>query len=167
VNLSARLIDDRTLTPMITTLLERHGLDAARLTLEVTETAAISSTERSLEALLSLRYLGVQISIDDYGTGLSTLEYLKRIPATEIKIDRSFVSAISRSPSDRLLVNSTIQLAHSLGQKVVAEGVEDEETLQSLAAMHCDVAQGYLIGRPTTFRALSRTLLTQQKRRAA
>jgi EAL domain-containing protein (putative c-di-GMP-specific phosphodiesterase class I)/CHASE2 domain-containing sensor protein len=139
VNLSARLIDDTTLPPMITSILERHGLDPSRLTLEVTETAAITSTERSLESLLSLRYLGVQISIDDYGTGHSTLDYLKRIPATEIKIDRSFVSAITRSPSDRLLVNSTIQLAHSLGQTVVAEGVEDQETLNSLTAMSCDV----------------------------
>jgi len=167
VNLSGRLIDDRTLTPMITEMLDRHGLDPSHLTLEVTETAAISSTERSLEALLSLRYIGVQISIDDYGTGLSTLDYLKRIPATEIKIDRSFVSGITKSPSDRVLVNSTIQLAHSLGQKVVAEGVEDDETLETLAAMKCDMAQGYLIGRPMTFRALTRTLLTEQRRRAA
>jgi EAL domain-containing protein (putative c-di-GMP-specific phosphodiesterase class I) len=167
VNLSARLIGDENLTEMVTGLLRKHDFDPNQLTLEVTETAAISTSATSLEALLELRYLGVQISIDDYGTGLSTLEYLKRIPATEIKIDRSFVQAIERSHSDRLLVNSTIQLAHSLGQKVVAEGVEEAEALETLAQMGCDVAQGYLIGRPMTFRAITRQLLTEQKRSAA
>jgi len=88
------------------------------------------------------------LSIDDYGTGFSTLEYLRRIPASEIKIDRSFVSMLSSSQSDRIMVNSTIQLAHSLGRKVVAEGVENEEILDALKRMRCDIVQGYLFGRP-------------------
>lgn len=148
VNLSTRLIGDRTLTPMVRALLTEHGLAPHLLTLEVTETAAVGTGGDDFETLRDLRDLGVQISIDDYGTGLSTLEYLKKIPATEIKIDRIFVAAVTRSPSDRLMVHSTIQLAHSLGKKVVAEGVEDTETLNALADMGCDYAQGFLIDRP-------------------
>jgi EAL domain-containing protein (putative c-di-GMP-specific phosphodiesterase class I)/CHASE2 domain-containing sensor protein len=158
VNLSARLIDHPALVPLVTDLLAKHGLAPNRLSLEITETAALSSAGISLDALLELRYLGVDISIDDYGTGLSTLDYLKKIPATEIKIDKSFIQAIEKNHSDRLLVHSTIQLAHSLGQKVVAEGVEDERTLHALERMGCDLAQGYLIGRPMNFRALLKQL---------
>ena len=92
--------------------------------------------------------LGIRISIDDYGTGLSTLEYLKKIPANEIKIDQSFVKAMVDNRSDRLMVQSTIGLAHSLGRQVVAEGVEQREILDVLVEMGCDIAQGYAIGRP-------------------
>ena len=166
VNLSARLIDSAGLPTMVTGILEQYGLPADRLILEVTETAALN-TSGDLEALLELRYLGVQISIDDYGTGLSTLDYLKRIPATEIKIDKSFVQALGRSRSDKLLVHSTIQLAHSLGQKVVAEGIEDRDTLEALSEMGCDVAQGYFIGKPMKLTALMRYLIGERKRQAA
>jgi EAL domain-containing protein (putative c-di-GMP-specific phosphodiesterase class I)/CHASE2 domain-containing sensor protein len=158
VNLSARLIDHPSLVSTVTELLAKHDLPPHRLSLEITETAALSTAGLSLEALLQLRYLGIDISIDDYGTGLSTLDYLKRIPATEIKIDKSFIQAIEKSHSDRLLVHSTIQLAHSLGQKVVAEGVEDSGTLKALERMGCDLAQGYLIGRPVNFRTLLKQL---------
>ncbi len=166
VNLSARLIDNAGLAAMVTGILQKHGLAADRLTLEVTETAALN-TNGNLEALLELRYSGVQISIDDYGTGLSTLDYLKRIPATEIKIDKSFVQALDRSRSDKLLVHSTIQLAHSLGQKVVAEGIEDRDTLDALCEMGCDVAQGYFIAKPMKFTSLLRYLIGERKRQAA
>jgi diguanylate cyclase len=158
VNLSARLIDHPALVSIVTDLLAKHRLAPNRLSLEITETAALSSAGISLDALLELRYLGVDISIDDYGTGLSTLDYLKKIPATEIKIDKSFIQAIVKNHSDKLLVHSTIQLAHSLGQKVVAEGVEDSETLQALERMGCDLAQGFLIGRPMNFRSLLKQL---------
>ena len=167
VNLSAKLIDDPSLVAMVTGLLKAHDLPPDRLTLEVTETAALNSSNTRFEALLELRYLGVQISIDDYGTGLSTLDYLKRIPATEIKIDKSFVQSLGRSQSDKLLVNSTIQLAHSLGHKVVAEGVEEQETLDALIAMGCDVAQGYLIGRPMPFEAFKKQFVEELRRKAA
>ncbi|HEX8534015.1 MAG TPA: EAL domain-containing protein [Allosphingosinicella sp.] len=167
VNLSARLIDHPDLASTVTELLAKHRLQPNRLSLEITETAALSTHGMSLEALLELRYLGVDISIDDYGTGLSTLDYLKKIPATEIKIDKSFVQAIEKSHSDRLLVHSTIQLAHSLGQKVVAEGVEDIETLKTLERMGCDLAQGYLIGRPMNFRALLKQLSGEGSKQTA
>jgi EAL domain-containing protein (putative c-di-GMP-specific phosphodiesterase class I)/CHASE2 domain-containing sensor protein len=157
VNISARLLESSGLVPAIRRLLDRHGLDPRRLTLEITETAAMTGGNAH-DILCALRDMGVTISIDDYGTGLSTLEYLKKIPAREIKIDRSFVQAMGNSASDLLMVNSTIQLAHSLGHKVVAEGVENEETLDRLMRLSCDTAQGYFIGRPMTFEALSARL---------
>ncbi len=134
---------------------------------EITETAALGTSSAHLENLARLRDLGLHISVDDYGTGLSTLDYLKKIPATEIKIDRSFVQALGKSHSDKLLVHSTIQLAHSLGQKVVAEGVEDRDTLESLRQMGCDIVQGYLLGKPMKFSALVRSIFEERKQRAA
>jgi EAL domain-containing protein (putative c-di-GMP-specific phosphodiesterase class I) len=145
---------------IVNDLLTSHGLAAHHLTLEVTETAAMGSAGTNLETLVALRKLGVCISIDDYGTGLSTLEYLKKIPATEIKIDQSFVTAVTRSHSDRLMVHSTIQLVHSLGHVVVAEGVETHATLDALRSMGCDFAQGFLIGRPVTLDAIANSLGT-------
>ena len=167
VNLSARLIEDSDLVEQVRTLLDRHDLPARCLTLEVTETAALSSSAGNLETLQQLRDMGVFLSVDDYGTGMSTLDYLQRIPATEIKIDRSFVAGMRANHATKVMVNSTIQLAHSLGQKVVAEGVEDAETLEELRQMNCDLAQGYLIGRPMTFRALSKKILGDSEEQAA
>lgn len=162
VNLSTRLIGDPALTQLVADLLARRGLAAHHLTLEVTETAAMGTSGTNLETLAALRDLGVCISVDDYGTGLSTLEYLKKIPATEIKIDQTFVGAITRSHSDRLMVRSTIQLVHSLGHVVVAEGVEDQATIDALRAMGCDYAQGFFIGRPMTLDAIEQSLGTRR-----
>lgn len=162
VNLSTRLLGDPAFPDAVAGLLARHQLAPYHLTLEVTETAAIGSNEDNLKTLVRLRDLGVAISIDDYGTGLSTLEYLRKIPSTEIKIDQSFVAGVTRSRSDRLMVHSTIELAHSLGQKVVAEGVEDAATLQSLAMIGCDFAQGFWIGRPLPLHDFTRTLVKQE-----
>jgi EAL domain-containing protein (putative c-di-GMP-specific phosphodiesterase class I) len=167
VNLSARLLTDRDFPARVSELLKHHGLAANRLTLELTETAALAGTGADLAVLVRLRDLGIKISIDDYGTGLSTLDYLKKIPASEIKIDQSFVKAIRDNRSDWLMVQSTIALAHSLGQTVVAEGVEDRLTLDALASMNCDIAQGFVIGRPTSFRTLMKRILSDKKRAAA
>jgi EAL domain-containing protein (putative c-di-GMP-specific phosphodiesterase class I) len=154
VNISARLINDPALTEMVRLCLQKHELDPQCLTLEVTETASITAESANLGPLHDLAKLGVRISIDDYGTGLSTLEYLKKVPAVELKIDKGFVQAMTRSQSDRLMVHSTLQLAHSLRRTVVAEGVENGETLDALCAMGCDVAQGFFIARPMTFEKL-------------
>ncbi|MGZ8997817.1 MAG: putative bifunctional diguanylate cyclase/phosphodiesterase, partial [Allosphingosinicella sp.] len=148
VNLSVLLLNSATLVPTVKALLRKHGVTPALLTLEVTETSTMGSVADQLTNLHQLAEMGVELSIDDYGTGFSTLEYLRRIPASEIKIDRSFVSMLNSSQSDRIMVNSTIQLAHSLGRKVVAEGVENEEILDALKRMKCDIVQGYLFGRP-------------------
>jgi EAL domain-containing protein (putative c-di-GMP-specific phosphodiesterase class I) len=167
VNLSARLLTDRGLPLRLSALLARHGLAPNRLTLELTETAALAGDGEGLEMIVRLRELGVGIAIDDYGTGLSTLEYLKKIPANEIKIDQSFVKGIIDNRSDRLMVQSTIGLAHSLGRKVVAEGVEHREILDLLAGMGCDIAQGFAVGRPMSLDSLTKRLSTDRKRTAA
>jgi len=167
VNLSARLLSDKGFTLRVAALLARHSLEPHHLTLELTETAALADSGESLEMITRLRELGVRISIDDYGTGLSTLDYLKKIPANEIKIDQSFVKGMVDNRSDRLMVQSTIGLAHSLGRKVVAEGVEQHEILDLLIEMQCDVAQGFAIGRPMSLESLIKRLATDRKRHVA
>lgn len=167
VNLSARTLARRSLPADVRRLLAQHGLRPAMLTLELTETAALANDGSDLDPLLRLRDLGVMISIDDYGTGMSTLEYLKKVPAGEIKIDQGFVKAMNDNRSDLLMVKSTIALAHSLGRTVVAEGVENRETLDALVAMKCDAAQGYLIARPMSYEGLQRRLNLVAKGRAA
>ena len=167
VNLSARLLTDKGFTLRLAALLARHGLPAQNLTLELTETAALGGSGEGLGMINRLRDLGVNIAIDDYGTGLSTLEYLKKIPANEIKIDQSFVKGIADNRSDRLMVQSTIGLAHSLGRKVVAEGVEHQEILDLLIEMDCDIAQGFAVGRPMSLDSLTKRLSSDRKRTAA
>jgi EAL domain-containing protein (putative c-di-GMP-specific phosphodiesterase class I) len=167
VNLSARLLTDKGFLLRVSALLARHGLPPARLILELTETAALSGSGEGLDMISKLRELGVGISIDDYGTGLSTLEYLKKIPATEIKIDQSFVKGMVENRSDRLMVQSTIGLAHSLGRKVVAEGVEQHAILDLLIEMECDIAQGYVVGRPMSLDSLAKRIGADRKRGAA
>jgi EAL domain-containing protein (putative c-di-GMP-specific phosphodiesterase class I) len=167
VNLSPKLLGRYPVEASVIGMLGDYGVSPACLTLEVTESVALATGVGELEPLHSLRARGVGISIDDYGTGLSTLDYLKRIPATEIKIDKSFVQGIRLNNSDKLMVNSTIQLAHSLNQKVVAEGIEDVETLQALCAMGCDVGQGFYLGKPLTFRDFGRRMSAQRQLRAA
>jgi EAL domain-containing protein (putative c-di-GMP-specific phosphodiesterase class I) len=167
VNLSARLLTDRGFTLRLSALLARHGLAAEHLTLELTETAALAGSGEGLEMIARLRDLGVRISIDDYGTGLSTLEYLKKIPANEIKIDQSFVKGMVDNRSDRLMVQSTIGLAHSLDRKVVAEGVEHRDILDILIEMGCDIAQGFAVGRPMSLESLSKRIASERKRSAA
>ncbi|MFP5329013.1 MAG: EAL domain-containing protein [Alphaproteobacteria bacterium] len=167
VNLSGRLLCDRKLVGKIAILLERHGLNPRHLTLELTETAALAGSGEALDMLAQLRELGINISIDDYGTGLSTLEYLKKIPASEIKIDQSFIKGMVENRSERLMVGSTIALAHSLGRKVVAEGVESREALDLLAEMECDIAQGFITGRPMSLESLKRRVQSERRSKVA
>ena len=167
VNLSGRLLGDRGLVGRIAILLDRHGLAPDQLTLELTETAALAGSGDALDLLAQLRELGLKISIDDYGTGLSTLDYLKRIPASEIKIDQSFIKGMTDSRAERLMVQSTIALAHSLERRVVAEGVESSAALELLAEMECDVAQGFILGRPMSLDSLKRRLASERNFKVA
>lgn len=167
VNLSAVLLGNDSLVPLVEGLLRKHKLRPNLLTLEVTETSTMGSEARAIANLRRLNDIGIELSIDDYGTGFSTLEYLRRIPASEIKIDRSFVTMLHTSQSDRIMVNSTIQLAHSLGRKVVAEGVESQEILDHLRHMRCDFVQGYHTGRPVAFEAFLSRLNVKAGRQAA
>lgn len=167
VNLSARLLTDKSFTLRLSALLARHSLPPNLLTLELTETATLSETGESLDMINRLRDLGINIAIDDYGTGQSTLDYLKKIPANELKIDQSFVKGIVDNRSDRLMVQSTIGLAHSLGRKVVAEGVEHRNVLDLLGDLECDIAQGFAIGRPMSIDALMKRISSASRRSAA
>ena len=148
VNITPSLLMDPMLCGSISSVLALYQMSTANLILEVTESTAFSDNEACIKCMHDLVAMGITLSIDDYGTGNSTLEYMRSIPARELKIDRTFVSHLLGSEEDRMLVRSTIQLAHKLNMTVVAEGVEDTQTLESLKAMGCDQAQGYLISRP-------------------
>ncbi|HMB43173.1 MAG TPA: bifunctional diguanylate cyclase/phosphodiesterase, partial [Luteimonas sp.] len=148
VNLSARnLIDDRCLMT-IRSLMQEHRIEAGALELEITETALMHDPEQAAERLDRIAALGVRISIDDYGTGYSSLGYLHRLPINALKIDRLFVTDMRNGVHDAIIVRSTIALAHSLGLIVVAEGVEDAPTQDLLQSMGCDQIQGYHLSRP-------------------
>jgi diguanylate cyclase (GGDEF)-like protein/PAS domain S-box-containing protein len=148
VNLSARHLLDDSCPEQIERILAEHGADPATLELEITESALIADPERASTTLGRIRALGVRIAIDDFGTGYSSLSHLKRLPLHALKIDVSFVRQMLASPADRVIVDSTIALAHKLGLSVAAEGIEDEATLAALQAYGCDEGQGFHIGRP-------------------
>jgi EAL domain-containing protein (putative c-di-GMP-specific phosphodiesterase class I)/CHASE2 domain-containing sensor protein len=166
VNVSATLLADHAFIERIGLILQTSRLPTERVTIEVTESAAMNSPERAIAALESWRTLGVNISIDDYGTGQSSLGYLQMLPATELKIDKSFVQTIGSDRRNAIMVRSTIALAHELGMKVVAEGIEDAACLQLLREMGCDTAQGYHIGRPMPAASLA-DFLFERDREAA
>ncbi len=148
VNLGARSLMDRQLPDDVAAVLARHDLPPQCLVLEITETTATSSLEVVEEVLGALRRLGVEISVDDFGTGYSSLAFLQRTAVHELKVDRSFVAGMLVNDNDLALVRATVSLAHSLGARAVAEGVESQALQVALTAMGCDVAQGYHLGRP-------------------
>jgi diguanylate cyclase (GGDEF)-like protein len=148
VNLAAANIVDEALPSLVAELLARHGVAGHRLECEISEHTVMADPRRAIAVLEGLRALGVRLSLDDFGTGHSSLAYLKRLPLDEVKIDRSFVSGMADDADDAAIVRSTIDLARNLGLDVVAEGVETEEVLRDLAALACDVAQGFFLSRP-------------------
>ena len=164
VNLSARNLIDTRCPEQIKTLLTEFQVPNHLLELEITESALITDPERALQVVQSFHELGLHLAIDDFGTGYSSLSYLKRLPIQTLKVDRSFVKDMLTDEADAVIVRSTIGLAHSFGLNVVAEGVEDEDTLQALRNLQCEQAQGYHISRPMPtaefdawYRARSRT----------
>ncbi len=149
VNLSARMVDHPGLVHRIADIVRETGLkDCSRITFEVTETFSMANRDQAKINLAALRTMGFRLSIDDFGTGQASLAYLAEIPSDEIKLDRRFIRSITLDHRDQLIVESVIGLAHSLGQEVVAEGIEDIVTLEALRKLGCDLAQGYHIGRP-------------------
>lgn len=158
VNVSATLLADHEFIEAVGSILESHRLPTSRVTIEVTESAAMDRPEQAIAALASWRALGIGISIDDYGTGQSSLGYLQKLPATELKIDKSFVQTIVTDSRNAIMVRSTVELAHQLGMKIVAEGIEDAACLTFLAEMGCDTGQGYHIGRPMSAAAIAEFL---------
>jgi len=149
VNLSAQSLHDPDFDTMIADRIEYWGVSPKLLTLEITESAVMSNPDRAMGLLCRLRDLGITISIDDFGTGYSSLSYLKQLPVSEVKIDRSFVTDVLQDPNSAPIVRSIVELGHNLGLHVVAEGVEDDETMALLHGMGCDLAQGYGVCRPT------------------
>ena len=148
VNISTILLSSADFIRDVRLLIDQSGVAPASLIFEVTESAAMTDPDAAVQALTEFRSLGIAVSIDDYGTGQSTLSYIRRLPVSELKIDRSFVQHAHTSRSDAVLVRSTIELAHELGIKVVAEGVEDAGCLAFLRATGCDMVQGYYLSKP-------------------
>ncbi|MDX6216594.1 MAG: hypothetical protein QOG99_2178, partial [Frankiales bacterium] len=148
VNLSVRNLLEPDLVDVVENLLTRHGVPAAHVVLEITETQLMADPERTGQTLRNLADLGLRLSIDDFGTGYSSLAYLRRLPVSEIKIDKTFVGDLSRDGTDTAIVEAITQLGHTLGLSVVAEGVEDTGTHARLAGLGCDYVQGYHLARP-------------------
>ena len=148
VNISALDLAAPDFADDVDRILREFNVPPSQLTLEVTESALIRSRSEAITTLTALRSRGIRLSVDDYGTGQSTLSYLKHLPVHEVKIDKSFVANLANSESDLIMVRSTINLAHELGLQVVAEGIEDCATLDLLRQLGCDYAQGYFISRP-------------------
>ena len=147
-------------------VVEKYGISAGNVTIEITETGLIKELSTTLDVLTRLRMKQVQLSIDDFGTGYAMMQQLRNVPATELKIDKSFVQNIQCSDRDRVMVQKTIEIGHDLGLKVIGEGVETQEQFDFLRSNHCDAAQGYLFSRPLPAAVLSGWLGEQRSRQA-
>jgi diguanylate cyclase (GGDEF)-like protein len=163
VNLSPLQLRQPNLVALVASVLEETGVPPHLLDLEVTESISVKSIPNLLETLQALRELGCQISIDDFGTGQSSLDYIKRFPADRIKIDQAFVRNIGLDPDDEAIVQATIGMAHNLNRAVVAEGVEIEAHLDFLRALGCEVLQGYLFCRPLPAASLENLLAERER----
>ncbi len=161
VNISARQLSDLHLPQWIGELLMASGVPAPALTIEVTEGTIAADPQRAMQVLNDLRTLGVRLSIDDFGTGYSSLSYLQRLQPDELKVDKSFVLGMGTDENNRVIVSSTVELAHALGLSVVAEGVEDAATYAALRGLGCDRLQGFHIARPMSAAALTMWLATR------
>jgi EAL domain-containing protein (putative c-di-GMP-specific phosphodiesterase class I) len=148
VNLSVMSLSDIGVADRLAATCAEANVDPAQVVVELTETSAMRDPVAALDILTRLRMKGFQLALDDFGTGYSSLAQLARLPFSEIKIDQSFVSTLYRSRESRTIVNATIQLGHSLGLRVTAEGVEDRESFEILGELGCDLAQGFYIARP-------------------
>ena len=160
INLSAVSLQDPELENFLLRAAKKWGAQPSEIVLEITETAVMEQTAHAMGVLQSLDKLGFRISMDDFGTGYSSLVNLRRLPVQELKVDRTFVMNMLNNDEDATIVRTIIELGHSLGKKIVAEGVENEAVLQALAEMGCDIAQGYHISRPVPFEALVNWLAT-------
>lgn len=148
INASVYSLHDLKFPDILASLAEKHGISPANVTIEITESGLIKELLSSLDILTRLRMKGFMLSIDDFGTGYAMMQQLKVIPATELKIDRSFIFDMHQNERDRVIVQKTIEMGHELGIHVIAEGVENREQLDFLHLKGCDSAQGYLFSRP-------------------
>jgi EAL domain-containing protein (putative c-di-GMP-specific phosphodiesterase class I) len=148
VNVSGRELSDPELAGRVAEVVRRHGIEPARLCLEITETALVSEQGDVQETVSALSKLGVCLALDDFGTGYSTLAQLRRLNVDILKIDRSFVAQINRSSRDREIVAAVTAMSHALWMTVVAEGIETSQQFDTLAGLDCDQGQGFLLARP-------------------
>jgi EAL domain-containing protein (putative c-di-GMP-specific phosphodiesterase class I) len=148
INMSARNMQEEDIADYIDKLIQRHEIPVEMVILEITESAMMTEPEKTLGVLNVLKERGISFSIDDFGTGHSSLAYIKKLPIGEIKIDRSFVMDMLQDREDLMIVHATIELGHNLGLEVVAEGVETQQEWDQLRDLGCDVGQGYFFGRP-------------------
>jgi len=148
INISVRNLDETDFASALAERLSRHGVDAGSVQIEFTESVLVGYGPRALEQVQELKKMGVSIAIDDFGTGYSGLSYLQQLPASVLKIDQSFIKSLATSEHDQKLVRAIIYMAHDLGYRVVAEGVENHQAYDMLASWKCDEAQGYLIAHP-------------------
>ncbi|SIN21754.1 putative bifunctional diguanylate cyclase/phosphodiesterase [Micromonospora cremea] len=155
VNLNARTLTDQHFPDRVRELLTEYGVPAQRLTLEITEAGVLDGTDRPVPTLRRLRDLGVRLSVDDFGTGDSSLAHLRRLPVHEVKVDRSFVQGMATDPGDLAIVNAVVTLSQQFGLAVVAEGVESELTLELLQDIGCEIGQGFLFSRPLPYERLA------------
>ncbi len=158
LNVQADLVNNPDLLTLIEDAIAIWGVEASRVTIEITESAIIQDKESGFDSLQKMKRLGVNLAIDDFGTGYSSLSYFKHIPATELKIDQSFVRTMRTDAQDLELVKIIIHIAHQFGLKVVAEGVEDLESLNMLRDLGCDFAQGYYFSKPLSRKAYEKWL---------
>ena len=133
---------------MILDALDKRSMTPDCLVLEITETDRLDRSSKTFEMMERLVAAGLELSIDDFGTGNATIDYLRFLPAAEVKIDKLFISGMAQNRQDMILVQSIVEMAHSSGRRVVAEGVEDDEIMKLLAQLGCDFVQGYFISRP-------------------
>jgi EAL domain-containing protein (putative c-di-GMP-specific phosphodiesterase class I) len=148
VNLSAQDLLDPELPDVLTGLLASYEVSPSQLVVEITETAIITDPDRALQVMSRLADIGVKLSIDDFGTGYSSLSHLKKMPVSEIKIDRSFVMDMMQNSNDAAIVQAVVSLAHNLGLEVVGEGVETREAADRLKELGCDSLQGFFFSKP-------------------
>jgi EAL domain-containing protein (putative c-di-GMP-specific phosphodiesterase class I) len=167
VNVSARNLGHPSLVPLLVNSLAAAGIEPARFYVEITETALMTDPERAAVVLQDLHQAGIGISIDDFGTGQTSLNYLVTLPIDEIKIDRSFISDMTASVGHNAIVRSIIDLGQNLGLHVVGEGVESEEMASALTAAGCEVAQGYLYARPMPAEELSDWMVSHETAKKA
>jgi diguanylate cyclase (GGDEF)-like protein len=167
VNVSMRQLRSGTLIATIQDALKRSGVPAEFLKLEITESTMMENVEDTAEQLREIKKLGLAISVDDFGTGFSSMSHLKMLPVDEMKIDRSFVADVATNQHSQKIVNSIVRLAHELQLVVVAEGVEDEHVLAYLRSIDCDLAQGYFFGKPKPAELLAPSELPQPLRATA
>ena len=148
VNLAPPLLLDKSIIDVVSNAVKIWSVKPSSLILEVTEGAIMANPKKSLEILDEFQKIGFGVSIDDFGTGYSSFTYLKNLPADELKIDKSFVTNMVNDKKDESIVKAAIDLGHTLGLKIVAEGVEDKNTLELLTSLNCDYAQGYYMAKP-------------------